>query len=219
MPARKTLLDVISPVMVGPSSSHTAGAVRIGLMAREIFNAEIKKVHFRLYNSFATTGKGHGTHKALLAGILGWNVDDIRIKNIFDYDLGLEYEFEYIEDTNKAPNAVRIIINDKMTIRAESVGSGEIAVTNINGFNVNITGHYNSLLLIYKDLPGVISKVTDLIQRRGVNIASLLCDRDIKGGNASMYIALDSEIEPELISKIKNIECIYFATGIRKLQS
>ncbi len=219
MSGRKTLLDVISPIMVGPSSSHTAGAVRIGLMAREIFNGEIKKVHFRLYNSFATTGKGHGTDKALLAGILGWGVDDVRIKNIFDGDYGIEYEFEFVEDTNKPPNAVRIIINDKMTIRAESVGSGEIAVTNINGFNVNITGHYNSLLLIYQDLPGVISKVTDLIQRRGVNIASLLCDRDIKGGNASMYIALDSEIDPELVNNIQNIECIYFTAGIRKLKS
>ncbi len=219
MSGRKTLLDVISPIMVGPSSSHTAGAVRIGLMAREIFNAEIKKVHFRLYNSFATTGKGHGTDKALLAGILGWGVDDIRIKNIFDNDYGIEYEYEFIEDTNKPPNAVRIIINDKMTIRAESVGSGEIAVTNINGFNVRITGHYNSLLMIYQDLPGVISKVTDLIQRKGVNIASLHCDRDIKGGNASMYIELDSEIDTEIINNVKNIECIYFATGIRKLKS
>ncbi len=219
MTGRKTLLDVISPIMIGPSSSHTAGAVRIGLMAREIFNSEITKVHFRLYNSFATTGKGHGTDKALLAGILGWGVDDTRIKNIFDKDYGIKYEFEFIEDTNKPPNAVKITLNDKMIIRAESVGSGEIAVTNINGFNVHITGHYNSLLLIYKDLPGVISKVTDLIQRRGVNIASLLCDRDIKGGNASMYIALDSEIDPELVSNIKNIECIYFTAGIRKLKS
>ncbi len=219
MAGRKTLLDVISPIMIGPSSSHTAGAVRIGLMAREIFNAEINKVHFRLYNSFATTGKGHGTDRALLAGILGWGVDDIRIKNIFDNDYGIEYEFEFVEDTNKPPNAVRITINDKMVIRAESVGSGEVAVTNINGFNAHITGHYNSLLLIYQDLPGVISKVTDLIQRRGVNIASLLCDRDIKGGNASMYIALDSEIDPELVNNIRNIECIYFTAGIRKLQS
>ena len=219
MSAKKTLLDVISPIMVGPSSSHTAGAVRIGLMAREIFSAQISKVNFRLYNSFATTGKGHGTDKALLAGILGWNVDDIRIKNIFDNDYGIQYDYEFAEDTNKPPNAVRITINDKMIIRAESVGSGEVAVTNINGFNVRITGHYNSILMIYQDLPGVISKVTDLIQRRGVNIASLFCDRDIKGGKASMYIALDSEIDPELVNNIKNIECVYFAAGIRKLKS
>lgn len=217
--AQKTLLDVISPIMVGPSSSHTAGAVRIGLMAREIFGAEIKKVHFRLYNSFATTGKGHGTDKALLAGILGLEVDNVRIKNIFNENVGIDYSFEFVEDSNKHPNAVKITINDKMVIRAQSVGSGEIAVTNIDGFNANITGRYNSILMIYQDLPGVISKVTTLIQKKNVNIASLLCDRDIKGGNASMYIALDAEIDPALIEEIKNIDCVHFTVGIRKLKS
>lgn len=216
---RKTLLDVLSPIMVGPSSSHTAGAVRIGLMAREIFGEEIKKVHFKLYNSFATTGKGHGTDKALLAGILGFDVDNTRIKNIFNENIEVDYSFEFVEDSNKHPNAVKITINDKMVIRAESVGSGEIAVTNINGFNVNITGKYNSILMIYQDLPGVISKVTALIQKKNVNIASLLCDRDIKGGNASMYIALDSEIDNEIIKDIKNIDCVHFSVGIRKLKS
>ena len=136
--ARKTLLDVISPIMAGPSSSHTAGAVRIGLMAREIYGTDIQKVQFRLYNSFATTGKGHGTDKALLAGLLGLEVDSTRIKNIFKENLEIDYSFEYVEDSNKHPNAVRIIINDDMTIRAESVGSGEIRITNINGFNVKL---------------------------------------------------------------------------------
>ncbi len=217
--AHKTLLDVISPIMVGPSSSHTAGAVRIGLMAREIYGRPIKTVQFRLYNSFATTGKGHGTDKALLAGILGLEVDNTRIKNIFNEELDVDYSFEFIEDSNKHPNAVRIIINDEMTIRAESVGSGEISVTNINGFQVNITGRYNSILMIYKDVPGIISKVTDLIQKKNVNIASLLCDRDIKGGNASMYIALDSEIDQDLIAAVEKINSVSFVVGIRKLKS
>lgn len=217
--AHKTLLDVISPIMVGPSSSHTAGAVRIGLMAREIYGRPIKTVQFRLYNSFATTGKGHGTDKALLAGILGLEVDNTRIKNIFNEELDVNYSFEFIEDSNKHPNAVRIIINDEMTIRAESVGSGEISVTNINGFQVNITGRYNSILMIYKDVPGIISKVTDLIQKKNVNIASLLCDRDIKGGNASMYIALDSEIDQDLIAAVEKINSVSFVVGIRKLKS
>ena len=217
--ARKTLLDVISPIMAGPSSSHTAGAVRIGLMAREIFGTNIKKVQFRLYNSFATTGKGHGTDKALLAGLLGLEVDSTRIKNIFDENLDIDYSFEYIEDSNKHPNAVRIIINDEMTIRGESVGSGEIRITNINGFNVKITGKYHSILMIYKDVPGMISKVSNLIQKENINIASLFCDRDIKGGNASMYIAMDSEFNNEIIETIKNFKHVYFAAGIRKLKS
>lgn len=217
--AQKTLLDVISPIMVGPSSSHTAGAVRIGLMAKEIYGGAIKKVHFRLYNSFATTGKGHGTDKALLAGVLGLEVDDVRIKNIFNEDLEVEYSYEFIEDTNKHPNSVKITINDEMVIRAESVGSGEISVTNINGFSANITGRYNSIFMFYKDVPGVISKVTSFIQKRNVNIASLLCDRDIKGGNASMYIALDADISVNLVKDIRSIEGVSFAVGIRKLKS
>ena len=128
---QKSLFSVISPIMVGPSSSHTAGAVRLGLMARNIYKNEFKKVKFVLYNSFAKTGFGHGTDKGLLAGVLGYSVDEICIKNIFDIVDNIEYSYEYREDISRHPNSVDIILDDKMTVSGDSVGAGEIRINNI----------------------------------------------------------------------------------------
>ncbi len=212
----KGLFDVISPIMVGPSSSHTAGAIRLGLMARTIYNAPIKKVHFTLYNSFAQTGKGHGTDKGLLAGIMGCHVDDVRTKNIFAIT-GIDYEYSFAEDLSRHPNSVDIKINDDMTISGCSIGAGEIRITEINGFSVNLAGQYHTILLMYKDKPGMISTVSKFIQDRNINIASLHCDRNEKGGVASMYLALDAEPQEEIVDDIKNISDVYFVTKVRKL--
>ena len=135
---QKGLFDVISPIMVGPSSSHTAGAVRLGLMAKNIYSKPIKKVDFTLYNSFAQTGFGHGTQKALFAGILGYPVYDKRIKNIFDIVKDTKYSFSYAEDLSRHPNSVDIVINDGMKISGNSIGAGEIKIIEINGFSVSI---------------------------------------------------------------------------------
>ena len=212
----KGLFDVISPIMIGPSSSHTAGAIRLGLMARTIYNAPIKKVSFTLYNSFAQTGKGHGTDKGLLAGIMGCHVDDVRTKNIFSIT-DIEYEFHFAEDLSRHPNSVDIKINDDMMISGCSIGAGEIRITEINGFSVNLAGQYHTILLMYKDKPGMISTVSKFVQDRDINIASLHCDRNEKGGVASMYLALDAEPQEEIVDDIKNINDVYFATKVRKL--
>ncbi len=217
---QSSIMDIISPVMVGPSSSHTAGAVRLGLMARNIYNAPVKKITFRLYNSYALTGKGHGTDKGLLAGILGLGVDDIRIKNIFDSDAAreIDYKFEYKEDFNRHPNAVDFIFdgNLSMQVSGDSIGAGEIVITKIDNFSVNLTGKYNTLLLVYKDVPGMISRVTKLI---GVNIASLQCDRYAKGDDASMCICLDGEVDKALIDTISNFDDVYMVRYIKKLEN
>ena len=215
---QKSLFAVISPIMVGPSSSHTAGAVRLGLMARNIYKNDFSKVKFVLYNSFATTGFGHGTDKGLLAGLLGYTVDDSRIKNIFDLVQGIEYSYEYVEDISRHPNSVDIIIDDKMTVSGDSVGAGEIRINKINGFSVNIDGTYHTLLLMYKDKPGMISRVSDIIQKQKINIASLHCDRSAKGGNASMYVALDIPVGEDVVEKVREIPDVYFVTNIRKLK-
>lgn len=215
---QKSIFSVISPIMVGPSSSHTAGAVRLGLMARNIYKNEFKKVKFVLYNSFAKTGFGHGTDKGLLAGVLGYSVDEICIKNIFDIVDNIEYSYEYREDISRHPNSVDIIIDDKMTISGDSVGAGEIRINNINGFSANIDGSYDTLLLMYKDVPGMISQVSDIIQKQKVNIASLHCDRSSKGGTASMYVALDIPVGEEVVEKVKQIKDVFFVTNIRKLK-
>ncbi|MFI3242007.1 MAG: L-serine ammonia-lyase, iron-sulfur-dependent subunit beta [Alphaproteobacteria bacterium] len=213
---KKGLFDVISPIMVGPSSSHTAGAIRLGIMARNIFNDTITKVDFCLYNSFAQTGKGHGTDKGLLAGVMGLSVDDIRIRNIFE-NTNLKYSFTYKEDLSRHPNSVDIKINDKMTISGESVGAGEIEISSINGFSVKLKGVYDIILLMYKDEIGMISKISKIIQDHKLNIASLQCDRSQKGGNASMCVALDSEPKNNIIEEIKEIKDVYFATKIKRL--
>ncbi len=218
---QSTLIDIISPIMAGPSSSHTAGAVRLGLMAKNIYKELPKKVTFRLYNSFAQTGKGHGTDKGLLAGLLGLPVDDSRIKNIFDLDISkqFEYNYEYLEDFNRHPNAVDFVIdgnNGEMTISGESVGAGEIVIRKINDFSVKLTGKYNTLLLIYKDIPNMISRVTNSIH---INIASLNCDRYAKGEDASMTICLDGNLDKKVIDFLGLIEDVYFISYIKKLES
>ena len=215
---QKSLFSVISPIMVGPSSSHTAGAVRLGLMARNIYKNEFKKVKFVLYNSFAKTGFGHGTDKGLLAGVLGYSVDEICIKNIFDIVDNIEYSYEYREDISRHPNSVDIILDDKMTVSGDSVGAGEIRINNINGFSANIDGSYDTLLLMYKDVPGMISQVSDIIQKQKVNIASLHCDRSSKGGTASMYLALDIPVGDDVVNQVKQIKDVFFLTNIRKLK-
>ena len=215
---QKSLFSVISPIMVGPSSSHTAGAVRLGLMARNIYKNEFTKVKFVLYNSFAKTGFGHGTDKGLLAGVLGYSVDEICIKNIFDIVENIEYSYEYREDISRHPNSVDITFDDKMTVSGDSVGAGEIRINNINGFSANIDGSYDTLLLMYKDVPGMISQVSDIIQKQKVNIASLHCDRSSKGGTASMYLALDIPVGDDVVEKVKQIKDVFFVTNIRKLK-
>lgn len=209
--------------MVGPSSSHTAGAVRLGLLARNIYGLTPKKVTFRLYNSYAQTGKGHGTDKGLLAGILGFSVDDIIIKNIFDSPQAkeIEYRFEFLEDFNRHPNAVDFIFEgqQKMTISGISVGAGNVEITMINGFSVKLSGEYNSLIVIYKDRLGILSKISGIIQTEGINIAAMMCDRTAKGEEASMCICLDGALNYSILEKIKRIDDVYMVRHVGKLEN
>ena len=217
----KSLFDVIGPVMVGPSSSHTAGAVRIGLLAGRIFGEVPQKVKFKLYNSFAKTGKGHGTDKGLLAGVLGMDVDNDSIKKVFNLakKMNVEYSFEFFEDYNRHPNSVDITFEHenfpKMEISGISVGAGEIAITKINGYKFNISGDYDTLVLIYKDKPCMIYRVTSLLQNRYLNIASMHCDRNAKGKEASMGICLDGYVPDNIIDEINKMDDVYL---IRKIE-
>ncbi len=217
--AQKSIFDIISPIMVGPSSSHTAGAVRLGYMAKNIYSRKITKVVFKLYNSYAKTGKGHGTDKGLLAGILGFSVDDVNIKNVFNLAQDIDYKFEYLENLNRHPNAVDMIINDEMTISGESVGGGKIKITKINDFSLKLTGEYPAIVLVYKDKPGMISTVSEVIQKKNINIASLLCDRDEKGGVAMMSFSLDDAPTDDMVEYIKSLKDVHFVASVGKLKS
>ena len=220
---QRSLFDVISPIMTGPSSSHTAGAVRLGLLAKNIYDDKPQKITFKLYNSFAQTGKGHGTDKGLLAGFLGHNVDSEKIKNIFDTEeaKNIEYVFEYEQNIDRHPNAVDFTFEGdiNMKISGNSVGAGNVEITKIEDFSTKISGEYNTLLLFYKDKPGMISKVSTLIQDKNINIASLDCDRNARGEIASMCICIDGEISKEIIDKIKEIDDVYFVRNIKKLEA
>ena len=217
----KSLFDVIGPVMVGPSSSHTAGAVRIGLLAGRIFGEVPKKVKFELYNSFAKTGKGHGTDKGLLAGVLGMDVDNESIKKVFARakKMNVDYSFEFFEDYNRHPNSVDITFEHKklpkMKISGISIGAGEVAITKINGYKFNISGDYDTLVLIYKDKPGMVYRVTSLLQNRYLNISSMHCDRKAKGKEASMGICLDGYVPDNIIDEINKMDDVYL---IRKIE-
>ncbi len=217
MEKTKTLFDVIGPVIIGPSSSHTAGAVRIGLLSGKIFGEKPDNVKFKLYNSFAKTGKGHGTDKGLLGGVLGFDVDNENIKNAFEIagQRGIKYEYEYLEDLSRHPNSVDVIFNNgKMEISGDSVGAGEVCINRINGYNFNINGDYETLILIYKDKPGMVYRVTALIQGQDVNIASMHCDRHDKGKEASMGICLDSPLPEYILRKLHEIDEIYLIRNI-----
>lgn len=220
---QRSLFDVISPVMTGPSSSHTAGAVRLGLLARNIYKERPQKVTFKLYNSFAQTGKGHGTDKALLAGLLGYRVDSENIKNVFNSQevKGIEYSYEYEQNIDRHPNAVDFVLSGKinMSISGNSVGAGNVEIVKIDDFTTKISGEYNTLLLFYKDKPGMISKVSGLIQDANINIASLDCDRNARGQTASMCICLDGEIPEGIIYNIEKIDDVYLVRHIKTLEA
>ena len=215
--------NIVGPNMIGPSSSHTAGAVRLGLLARNVYNTKPDKITFKLYNSYAHTGKGHGTDKGLLAGILGFSVDDVRIKNVFDTPEAkeLNYSFEFLDDFNRHPNAVDFIFEGglNMTVSGDSIGAGEILLTKINNFSVNLDGKYNTLLVVYEDVPGVISAVTHIIQEDNVNIASLHCDRSGKGKDASMCICVDGELSKRCLNAVSDLKKMYIVRYIKKLES
>ena len=220
---QSSIIDIISPIMAGPSSSHTAGAVRLGLLASNVYNTKPDKITFKLYNSYAHTGKGHGTDKGLLAGILGFPVDDERIKNVFETPEAkeLNYSFEFLDDFNRHPNAVDFIFEGglNMTVSGDSIGAGEILLTKINNFSVNLDGKYNTLLVVYEDVPGVISAVTHIIQEDNVNIASLHCDRSGKGKDASMCICVDGELSKRCLNAVSDLKKMYIVRYIKKLES
>lgn len=213
-----SILDIIGPSMVGPSSSHTAGAARLALLARNIYGRKPGWVKFTLYNSFAKTGKGHGTDKALIAGILGFKVDDPRIKNAYELAEKETIHFEFFtkDDPLRHPNAVDFVLYNEtnMFISGKSLGAGEVEIDSIKGFKVSIRGDLPTILIIHKDKPGMLSKVTEFIQEANVNIATLHCERNEKGKEAAMTICLDSEPSEELINNIQNISGIYIVRSI-----
>lgn len=220
---RMNVFDIIGPVMVGPSSSHTAGAVRIGNMARALLGETPVKVKITLYGSFARTYRGHGTDKALVAGLMGMATDDLRIRSSLDiaHSNGMEITFETSDSNDYHPNTVLIeaegLSGRKVTVLGSSVGGGNIVINRINGIDVQFNGQYHTLVIPHKDAPGTIALVTNQLAVNKINIAQMKVYRNNKGGNAVMVIETDQPVPEELASAIENLSGIYGVTVIKPL--
>jgi len=209
-----SLFDIIGPSMIGPSSSHTAGATKLGKVAYRIASKEIKSVEFFLHGSFAKTYKGHGTDKALLGGILGFNPDDERIKYSFSLakEKGIEYSFIESDLGEAHPNTVKIVVtkpnDEKVEILGSSIGGGNIVVSQINGLSLEFTGAYTTLIVSHRDKPGVVAKVTAILAEYSINIAFMRVYRYGRGENAFMVIETDDSIDKSIMSYIDKVDGI-----------
>lgn len=214
--------EILGPVMVGPSSSHTAGALRIARVARSLAPAPIKLVRFTLYNSFARTYKGHGTDHALVAGILGLAPDDVRIKDAFDLaeQTGLAYSFAVSDQgTGLHPNTVNVdmTLSDgrELSVTGESVGGGKVRVSNIDGVDVDITGEMNTLFVSHLDRPGMLMVITGMISAADVNIATVRTYRKERGGQAFSVFEIDEDLEDSFVERVNDIPHVSFASLVK----
>lgn len=219
------VFDVMGPIMVGPSSSHTAGAVKIGYTARKLMRDDIKEAKIYLHGSFLLTGKGHGTDKALIAGLLGMMPDDERIPDSFSCakEKGLEYEFEGIELRDAHPNSVMLklvgIQGNKMEIIASSIGGSSIVINQIDGVEADITAAQPTLIIGNIDKPGHVSMVTSLLSKHSINIATMKIQRNRRGGNAVMIIECDQEVPSKMLELLSNAEGVKRVTYINAVES
>lgn len=207
-----SVFDIVGPRMTGPSSSHTAGAVRLGYIARRIIGQEPVSVHFTLYGSFAETGRGHGTDKALIAGIMGCLPDDPRISSAYKLarEDGMQVDFTLSDEPADHPNTVKIEAvgaDEKTTeIVGRSVGGGNILITEINGLEVEVTGDYPTLIIQHHDEPGAISDVCRVLAQLGVNIAYMKVFRHGRGDSeAYMCIESDNPVTPDMQAIIQRL--------------
>ncbi len=204
------VFDVLGPEMIGPSSSHTAGACSIALLARKMADSPIVQVEFTLYQSFAKTHRGHGTDLALLGGIMGFKTDDRRIPQAFSIakERGLSYRFSVNqEDTDTHPNTVDIQMTcangRTFSVRGESLGGGKVRISRINHIDVDFSGEYNTLIIVHQDRPGVLAHITACLSSGNVNIAFLKLFREAKGNLAYSIIEFDGGLPAHMTEQIR----------------
>ena len=211
------VFDIIGPIMVGPSSSHTAGAVKIGYLASKLMGEPIRSARIYLHGSFLTTGKGHGTDKAIIAGLLGMKPDDIRIPESFALaeKAGLAFTFDGIELRDAHPNSVKLNLTGasgrELEIMASSVGGGNIKIFQIDGLDANFGGDLPTLIVHNQDRPGLVTEVTAMLSQKSINIATMQLYRSRRGGDAVMVLECDQEISKAAISGLQSLD------GIRKV--
>ncbi|MBN1778387.1 MAG: L-serine ammonia-lyase, iron-sulfur-dependent subunit beta [Clostridiales bacterium] len=209
------LFDIVGPVMIGPSSSHTAGAARIGKAARMLLSGAPKKASVGLCGSFQKTYQGHGTDKALIGGMLNMDIDDPRLRDSRELagEAGFQVDFYSATVRNAHPNTVVIDLSDdagrSVNLRAASVGGGEIRIQEIDGHETKITGHANTLVIHYLDKYGMIANITHEIAAARINIAAMLVSRTVLGGGAMVALEIDGEADAGLTEKLSALENVY----------
>lgn len=231
------LLDQIGPVMIGPSSSHTAGACRLALLARHCLEAEPTSARFVLHGSFAKTARGHGTDLALVAGTLGFLPDDARIRQAFAAaeQAGLAYEFATADLGDVHPNSVRIELGvgsaalglhgaephgagpeaaDRLTLLGSSLGGGLVQVSRVDGFDVRFSGAFHTLLVLHTDRPGVIARVAGVVADDEGNIGSILSAREKRGGRAMMSVETDKRLSLSAIEYLRSLPYVHWLRAL-----
>ena len=212
------IFDMMGPVMVGPSSSHTAGAARIGNMGRTLLGEEVARADIGLYGSFAETGFGHGTDRALLAGLLGMKPDDLRIPDAYEEAnrAGMAYSFRTVELRDAHPNTALLELTGKsgkkLTLQAASIGGGAIVVNKIDGIDVNFTGDFNTLIVRNQDESGSVAAITSILSQVHINVANMSVNRHRRGGDALMVIETDQHIKPRQVEFLSELPGILSVT-------
>ena len=222
-----SLLDIIGPVMVGPSSSHTAGACRLGLLARCLVGGTAQSARIELHGSFARTGEGHGTDKAIVGGLMGFRPDDERLRTALEIAEreGLDYRFEKTtlgEDAEVHPNTVRMTVqrgDRKSVMVGSSLGAGRVLVTEIDGYPVEVTGNYNTIVLVAEDIKGSVARIAGALAEDDVNIATLRLTRKERGGDAFMVIETDEAPGEAIRDHIRALPWVRWAFRLDKVSA
>ncbi len=209
-----SVFDIMGPVMIGPSSSHTAGAARLAKLAAKIAEDDVKEVVFMLHGSFSKTYRGHGTDRALVAGILGMDPWDGRLRDSFKIaeERGVKFRFEEADLGDVHPNTVKFVMTDSKgditTVTGSSIGGGNIVIFELDGQSIQFTGAHPTIIITHLDVPGMIYKVSNLLFENNINIASMNVYRKSKGSEAYTVIETDGIVGKKVIDKIRVIENI-----------
>ena len=212
------IFDILGPVMIGPSSSHTAGAARMGNMARTLLGSEPVETKIHLHGSFAETGKGHGTDRAIVGGLLGMKPDDSHIPFAFDEakERGLKYEIDTVALRDAHPNTAVIELTGadgkQLVMQASSIGGGRIVVNKLDGIDVNFTGNFNTLVIRNQDENGAVAAVTSILSQIRVNVANMSLCRHKRGGDALMVIETDQHVKPNQVEFLSELPGIISVT-------
>ncbi|QSF98546.1 L-serine ammonia-lyase, iron-sulfur-dependent, subunit beta [Bacillus paralicheniformis] len=215
----RSVFDIIGPVMIGPSSSHTAGAARIGRVARSVFGREPKQIVVSLYGSFAETYKGHGTDVAIIGGLLDFDTFDERIKDSIRLaeEKGIAIEFREEEAVPMHPNTARILISDdegSLELAGISIGGGKIEIIELNGFELRLSGNHPAILVVHNDRYGTIAGVANVLAKFAINIGHMEVARKDVGQEALMTIEVDQPIDPAVFEELRALPNIIEVTQI-----